>query len=179
MNALMPAQAAAQFLSLFVFATLARWYVVPWLATRSRAEALAPLLWVHVFCYVALQAFSAQRDGFPISDAGLTEIVAGDLAGSAIALATLFALRHRSRAAIPLAWLLVIETAYDTVGNVRGGMQEHLLGAAGGVTWLILGFYVPLLIASLVLIAWQLVTRRGEALAAEPPRPAIPLEAAG
>jgi hypothetical protein len=73
----------------------------------------------------------------------------------------------------------VIETAYDTVGNIRGGMQEHLLGAAGGVTWLILGFYVPLLIVSLALIAWQLVTRRSEALAAEPPRPAIPREAAG
>jgi hypothetical protein len=70
MNALMPAQAAAQFLSLFVFATLARWYMVPWLATRSRAEALAPRLWVHVFRYVALQAFSAQRDGFPIFDGG-------------------------------------------------------------------------------------------------------------
>jgi hypothetical protein len=82
MNALVPAQAAAQVLSLLVFATLARWYVAPWLATRSRAEALAPLLWVHVFRYVALQAFSAQRDGFPISDGGLMEIVAGDLAGS-------------------------------------------------------------------------------------------------
>jgi hypothetical protein len=60
----------------------------------------------------------------------------------------------------------VIETTYDTVGNIRGGMREHLLGEAGGVTWLILGFYVPLLIVSLALIAWQLVTRRGEALAA-------------
>jgi hypothetical protein len=73
----------------------------------------------------------------------------------------------------------VIETAYDTVGNIRGGMQEHLLGAAGGVTWLILGFYVPLLIVSLVLIAWQLVIRRGEPLAAERPHPAILRQAAG
>jgi hypothetical protein len=165
MSVLMAAQASAQFISLFVFATLARWYVAPWLNTRSRADALAPLLWVHVFRYIALQAFSAQRDGFPISDGALMEIVAGDLAGAALALATLFALRHRARAAIPLAWLLVIETAYDTVSNIHGGMQEHLLGAAGGVTWLILGFYVPLLVVSLVLAAWQLVTRRGEALA--------------
>jgi len=35
MNYLLPAQAAGQFLSLFVFATLARWYVVPWLKTED------------------------------------------------------------------------------------------------------------------------------------------------
>ena len=130
MNNLLPAQAAAQFLSLFVYATLARWYAAPWLTRISRADALAPLLWIHVFRYVALQAFSAQRDGFPVSDHGLMDIVVGDVAGSVIALATLFALRYRSRLAIPLAWLLVIETAYDTVGNIHGGMQEHLLASA-------------------------------------------------
>src|SRR5262244_2343117 len=177
MISLMQAQAAAQFVSLIVFGTLARWYAVPWLRNRERASALIPLLWIHVFRYVALQAFSAQRDGFPISDGGLIDIVIGDLAGSAIALATLFALRHRSRLAVPLAWLLVIETAYDTVSNIRGGAQEHLLGAAGGVTWMILAFYVPLVVVSLVLIAWQLVARRGEALAPELARPPVLQEA--
>jgi hypothetical protein len=95
------------------------------------------------------------------------------VAGSVIALATLFALRRRARIAIPLAWLLVAETTYDTVGNIRGGMQEHLLGAAGGVTWMILAFYVPLVVVSLALLAWQLVARRGEALAPERPRPEL------
>jgi hypothetical protein len=33
------------------------------------------------------------------------------------------------------------------------------------VTWLILAFYVPLVIVSLVLLAWQLDARRGEELA--------------
>src|SRR5262249_33098529 len=117
MNYLIPAQAAAQFLSLFVCATAAQWYLVPWLRTLDRADALAPLLWVHVFRYVALQAFSAQRDGFPISDAGLMDIVVGDLAGAILALTTLYLLRYRMRLAIPLAWLLVIETTYDTVSN--------------------------------------------------------------
>lgn len=177
MSYLLPAQAAAQVLSLLVYATLARWYVAPWLNMRSRADALAPLLWIHVFRYVALQAFSAQRDGFPISDHGLMDIVVGDVAGSVIALATLFALRWRSRLAVPLAWLLVAETTYDTVSNVHGGMQERLLGAAGGVTWMILAFYVPLVVVSLALIAWQLVTRRYEALARELSQARAPWEA--
>src|SRR5438874_3224573 len=70
MSYMMPAQACAQLLSLIVLATAARWYLVPWLKNRTRADALIALLWVHVFRYVALQVFSAQRDGFPISDSG-------------------------------------------------------------------------------------------------------------
>lgn len=161
---LQPAQAGAQILSLIVFGTMAKWYAAPWLQTRARADALIPLLWIHVFRYVALQAFSAQRDGFPISDGGLMEIVLGDVGGMAIALATIVALRYRARPAIPLAWLLVVETIFDTFTNIRGGIQENLMGAASGVTWLILGYYVPLLIVSLALIIWQLVARRSEAI---------------
>src|SRR5262249_13523274 len=143
---------------------MAIWYVAPWLRTRGRADALIPLLWIHVFRYVALQAVSAQRDGFPISDGGLMEIILGDVGGMVIALATIVALRYRARLAIPLAWLLVLETSFDTVTNIRGGIREHLMGAASGVTWLILAFYVPLLIVSLALVTWQLFARRGEAI---------------
>src|SRR6266566_4414658 len=53
------AQALAQASSLAVFATMAIWYVAPWLNSRGRAAALTPLLWVHVFRYVALQTVSA------------------------------------------------------------------------------------------------------------------------
>jgi hypothetical protein len=43
------------------------------------------------------------------------------------------------------------------------------MGAASGVTWLVLVFFVPLVIVSLVLIIWQLYSRRGEALDREYP----------
>jgi hypothetical protein len=164
MNYLMPAQASAQLLSLVVFGAIARWYVVPWLKTRGRADALIALLWVHVFRYVALQVFSAQRDGFPISDAGAMEIVAGDLGGAITAFTAIALLRHRARLAIPLTWLLVAETIYDTVSNIRGGVREHLMGAASGVTWLVLIFFVPMVVVTLVLLISQLYSRRGEAL---------------
>ncbi len=165
MNYLIPAQASTQLLSLIILGTLATWYVAPWLKTRGRADALVALLWIHVFRYMALQAFSAQRGGFPISNGGLMEIVVGDLIGMAIAFATIVLLRYRVLLAIPLAWLLVAETIYDTVLNIRGGIHEHLMGAASGVTWMILGFYVPMMMVSLVMIIWQLYSRRGEALA--------------
>jgi hypothetical protein len=164
MTYMMPAQASAQLLSLIVLGAIARWYVVPWLNGHARADALIALLWVHVFRYVALQVFSAQRDGFPISDGGAMEIVIGDVCGATMAFVAIALLRHRVRLAIPLAWLLAAETVYDTVTNIQGGVREHLMGAASGVTWLVLSFFVPMVVVSLVLLIWQLYARRNEAL---------------
>jgi hypothetical protein len=130
MTYLVPAQAGAQFISLFVYALIAKWYVAPWLGGLKRADAIIALLWVHVFRYVALMTFSAQRDGFPISDDGLFDIVIGDVAGATIALLAIFALRYHARLGIALAWLLAAETIFDTVTNIRGGVREHLMGAA-------------------------------------------------
>jgi hypothetical protein len=164
MNILLPAQAGAQLVSLLIYIAIARWYAAPWLAARRRADALTALLWLHVFRIVALQIFSARQDGFPISMGGALEIVIGDVGGAIIAFAAIASFRRKSAAAIPLCWLLVIETAADTVLNVRGGIEEHLMGAASGVVWMILVFYVPAIIVSLGLLVWQLVTRRHESL---------------
>ncbi len=166
MNYVAPAQVAAQLLSLFVFATMAAWYAAPRLNARERADALVPLLWVHVFRYLALQAFRAQQDGFPASDAHTLKIVVGDLAGMAIALAALYALRFRSHLGIWLAWLLCAEFVYDTVANIQSGVHEHLFGQSRGVSWVVVGVYVPLLMVTTVLLVWQLYSRRGEALSA-------------
>jgi hypothetical protein len=169
MNHLVPAQAGAQFVSLFVFIAIARWYVAPWLARRERADALIALLWIHVFRYVALQIFAAQREGFPISMDGALEIVIGDVAGAIIAFTAIVLLRRRALAGVMLSWLLVAETATDTFLNIRGGVEEHLMGAATGATWMILIFFVPAVVVSVGLLAWQLVSRRHERLAADAP----------
>jgi hypothetical protein len=163
-NHLVPAQAGAQLVSLAAYIALALWYVAPWLAKRRRAEALIALLWIHVFRYVALQIFSAQQEGFPISTSGALEIVVGDVGGAIIAFAAIVLLRRRSGWAVLFCWLLVIETATDTVLNIRGGIEEHLMGAATGVVWMVLVFYVPAIVVSIGLLAWQLVTRRHEAI---------------
>jgi hypothetical protein len=158
------AEAVAQLICLVAFGLLALWYVAPWLAARNRADALVPLVWVHVARVLSLQAVGAQQDGFPISDVGLLTIIVGYLAGLGIALMTLFALRYRTHLAIPLAWALVVETVVNTVLIVRNGITDHTFGAARSVTWLVVCIYVPLLITSLALLIWQLVVRRGEPL---------------
>jgi len=65
---------------------------------------------------------------------------------------------------VVLSWILVVETTIDTFLNIRGGVEEHLMGAASGVTWMILAFFVPAVVVSIGLLAWQLVSRRQEPL---------------
>ena len=154
----------AMALSFAAFIAAATWHVAPWLSRRGRADALVPLLWVHAFRHVALQILSAQKSGFPVSDALRDRILYGDVVGMVLAVLAIFAIRTRARSAVPLVWLFVVATILDLVDSMVGGMREGLLGQASGVTWLILTFYVPLLWTSLGLIVWQLLRRRGEPL---------------
>jgi hypothetical protein len=156
------AAVVAMTLSLIVFALASAWYVVPWLKTRSAAEALTALISLHVFRYVALQIHSAQRFGFAVSDGGKNEIAYGDVVGALIALAAIAALRYRARVAYLMVWLLVIESALDLINATVLGLRENLFASANGVTWLILTFYVPMLWVSLALMLWLLIGRRSE-----------------
>ncbi len=156
----MSAAALASVLSFAVFAIMAGWYAAPWLATRQRAEALVPLLWVHAFRHVALQIFSAQRFGFAVSDGARDQIAAGDVTGMVLAVISIVALHYRARIAPLLVWVFVAETVFDLVNATIAGVREQLFATASGVTWLILTFYVPLLWVSLALIVWQLYVRR-------------------
>jgi hypothetical protein len=165
MSALASIQIAANLASLVVYALLAKWFIAPWLKTLGRADALIALAIVHLFRYVALITFSAQHDGYPISSIAALEAVVGDVAGAVVALAAIWALRHRWRLGIILSWLLVIETAVDVVVGVRRKGLEPLWGDASGVTWVMLNFYVTLIVVSLPLLVWQLYARRGETLA--------------
>src|SRR5215471_15136537 len=96
-------------ISFVAFITIAVWYVAPWMRERP----LAVALWVQAFRYVALQIFSAQQFGFRISDAAANEIAWGDVAGAVLALVALWLLRRGSRAAIPVVWVFVVESAVD------------------------------------------------------------------
>jgi hypothetical protein len=158
-------------LSFVVFGTLAGWYLVP----RARrapdlSAAIVPLVWVHALRHIALQLFSHQAAGFPISDAARNEIVYGDLAGMILALATLYALRYRWRGAVALAWVLVAATVVDLGNAAVRGLREQLFAEAEGWSWFILTFYVPALWVTVVLVAWQLWVRRRAAGAHARPR---------
>jgi hypothetical protein len=157
------AQIGATLASLVVFWIIAKWYA-PRLAKLGRADALSILLWLHVPRYVTLIIFSAQHDGYPISDLAAMEAVIGDVAGAAIAFAAVMALRRRSHLGIAMAWLLAIETTLDVIVGIHRKAVEPLWGFASGVTWLVLVFYVPLIIVGVAVLVWQLYARRSEPL---------------
>jgi hypothetical protein len=155
----------AMVLSFAVFGTAAAWYAMPRMRAVAVGAAITPLLWIHAFRHVALQLFSAQAYGLAIPDLTRDEIVYGDLIGLTLALATLYAVRYRRRLAIPLAWAFVAATVIDLSNAAVMGIREDLFDKATDVSWLILTFYVPALWVSVVLVTWQLWTRRGEQLA--------------
>ena len=158
------ASLVATSISFVVFLVFAVWHAVPWMNRRPLAIALSVPLWIHAFRHVALQVFSAQRFGFQLSDNLARQIAWGDVAGGLLALAALWLLRSRSRAATVVIWLFVAETVVDFVNASVISIREKTSETAHALTWLILNIYVPLLVVSLALLVWQLVSRRGEDL---------------
>src|SRR5215813_4225494 len=152
----------ASTLSFIVLLLMATWYVIPWLKSRSRAEALTALLWVQAFRYIALQIFSAQKFGFAVSDGARDQIAAGDVIGAILAISAIIALRYKARISIGLTWLFAAETAFDLANSTIAGVNEHLFETTAALTWLILTFYVPILWISLGLIVWQLLIKQNE-----------------
>ncbi|HYW26449.1 MAG TPA: hypothetical protein VE953_19915 [Terriglobales bacterium] len=145
--------------SFLTYILLAAWYVAPWMRRQTLAVALSVPLWVQVLRYVALQIFSAQHFGFRISDALANEIAWGDVAGAILALAALWLLRARSRVAVVVVWVFVVETALDLLNATVGGIREKAFESASATTWLILSFYTPLLWVTVALVVWRLVTQ--------------------
>jgi hypothetical protein len=156
------ASLVATSISFVVFIFFAVWHVGPWMNRRPLAVALSVPLWIHAFRYVALQDFSAQRFGFHIPDSLARQIAWGDVAGAVLALAALWLLRSRSRVALVVIWLFVVETLVDFINASVISIRERTSETAHALTWVILNLYVPLLVVSLALLVWQLVSRRGE-----------------
>jgi hypothetical protein len=155
-----------QFISIVAYAFIAWWYVVPWLRKLERGQALTALLWVHVFRYVVLYLYVAQREGYAISDNAVTELVVGDLGGALLAAAGIILLRLQSRGGLLVSGLVVIASIVDAAGGAYIRSLEPPRADATGLWWLIFVFFAPLILISLPLIVWQLFTRRGEPLSA-------------
>src|SRR5262249_6521708 len=130
---------------------------------------VAACLWVHVGRIVALQIFSARRFGFDIPLAAAHQIAWGDVLGACLALLSVWLLRRRPPAAVALLWLFVVETALDLIYGSVLGIRYQATATAHDLTWVILNFYVPVLWGTLILVIWQLTTRRSELLGASAP----------
>jgi hypothetical protein len=154
----------AQSLNLAAFIFLAFWYAVPWLKSSSRVNALTALILVHLGRTLALQLYSSQQAGMVVPDGFRDHLVVGDVAGWALALIILICLRYRARFTIFLIWVLIAETIIDMGSGTLDGLRTNTMGNLWGTTWLVVAIYVPLMMVSLGLTVWQLLSRCQETL---------------
>jgi hypothetical protein len=149
--------ATQQTLSLVAFALLARWHVAPRLAVLPRAEALTPLLWVHVFRYAPLTLYApGQVDPLIPADAAAA-VAYGDLAAAPVAMVALAALKLRARGAMALVWAFSVVSVADLVYATWKAVGAEMYRFPMGWNWYILNFYVPMLVVSQAMILHRLV----------------------
>lgn len=148
-------------LSLVAFALIACWHVEPRLQTRSREEALAPLLWVQVFRYAPLALYAPGQVDPRIPSDVAAAVGLGDLASAVVALVALVALKLRARGAIALVWAFSVVGIADLVFATLKAIAAEMYRFPMGWNWYILNFYVPMIVVSHVMIVRHLLRRGG------------------
>jgi len=144
-------------MSFLTWGLLARWYVAPRLAAMPWPDALMPLLFVHAFRYVGMVFLVPTMVKSPLPPAFADPVAYGDLAASVLAFAAIFAVRARSGAAIPLAWIANVVGAVDLLNAYYRGLT---LQPDVGAAYYIPAFIVPALFVTHAMMLKMLLTRR-------------------
>jgi hypothetical protein len=140
-------------------------YVWPELRSRSRAEALRPLLMLHSFRFIGL-AFLVPGVVAPELPAAFAQPAAyGDFVAAVLAVLALAGLPHRFGAA--LVWLFNIWGSADLVYAFYQGFRVGLEPGQLGATYFILTIVVPLLLVTHALV-FRLLLQGASAAAVAP-----------
>ena len=148
------------FTSIFVFGTVAVWYVWPSLTRVSRNSALTVLLFVHVPRYVGMTVLVAGMIDPKLPTGFLSSTAYGDLLEAALAFASILALRGNWRMAVPLVWVANIWGFVDLLNGVRGVVQLNVPSFDLATFWYVYTFYAPLVLVSHLMIFWILIESR-------------------
>ncbi|MFT4541862.1 MAG: hypothetical protein ACI835_004324 [Planctomycetota bacterium] len=147
----------AQFvLSLVTFGLVTRWFVSPWLSSKSWHDATILLLLPHAIRHVGL-GFLVQGlvdADAPSSFAGPAAY--GDLTAGLLAIASMLAVRRGSSRAVPLLWVFSVVGVVHLLNALR---QADAIPHLGGM-WFIPTFLVPILLITHFMIIAQLRTHR-------------------
>ncbi len=147
------------FLSVIVYALLAKWYVVPWLAVKPVNQALIPLIFPHAFRHIGMVFLVPGVVVQPLPSAFANPAAYGDLVTGLVALLALIALRTGWAGALVLVWLFNIVGTVDLLNALRHVNVVADIGAA----WYIPTFLVPALLVTHFMIFARLLKRSGSA----------------
>ena len=142
-------------LSLIVYALLAKWYVVPWLAGKPVNQALIPLVFPHAFRHIGMVFLVPGVVAQPLPAAFANPAAYGDLLAGVLALLALITLRIGWTGALALVWLFNIVGTVDLLNALRHVNVAPDFGAA----WYIPTFLVPALLVTHFMIFARLLKR--------------------
>ena len=148
------------FSSAVVCAVVVTWYVWPFITKLPRNSALIPLLFVHVFRYVGMTLLVTGMVDPRLPRDFLNNAAYGDLIAAVLALASIFALRSNWRVAVPLVWVFNTWGFVDLLNGVRGVWQLNVPSFNLATFWYIYTFYLPVVVASHLMIFWILIKSR-------------------
>ena len=147
-------------LSLVVYALLANWYVVPWLAEKPTHQALIPLIFPHALRHLGLAFLVPELIAQPLPSLFAYTAGYGDFISGLLALVSLIALRARWGLSLVLVWLFNIVGTVDLLNALRQAEAVPNLGT----TWYIPTFVVPILLVTHSMIFIRLFREWGKSL---------------
>lgn len=132
---------------------IARWYLVPWMDARSRAEALTPILLFHSLRYIGLAFLIPGVTAAPLDPEFAIPAAYGDLIAAVLALVAVLLLRGGLPGAIPVVWVFNILGTLDLLNALYKGFRLTPDGDLGAT------YFVPAVIVPALLITHLLVFR--------------------
>ncbi len=147
------------FLSFVVFGMLAWWYAWPWLRSVDRSAAFTALTFIHALRPIGATALVTSVVGTALPRDFAEGVAYGDLATSALAIATLFALRTRLGLGVGLVWLTNLVGAADLANALIAGIRIDVARVGMGSFWYVVTILVPILWIAHAL-AFVLLVRR-------------------
>ena len=147
-------------LSLVVYALLAKWYVLPWLAEQPTHQALMPLIFPHALRHLGLAFLVPELIAQPLPSFFACTAAYGDFISGLLALGALVALRARWGLSLTLVWLFNIVGTVDLMNALRQAEAVPSLGT----TWYIPTFVVPILLVTHGMIFIRLFREWGKSL---------------
>jgi len=130
--------------ALCAFSLLARWVVLPRLATRPRAGALEAVLWAHVPRFIALSLLAPGQIDARIPAYVATTVGVGDFASAALALSAIATLRRFGERAWWWSWACALFGAADLVVALLVALWAGVYRLPLGTGWFVLVGYVPM-----------------------------------
>ena len=143
-------------MGLVVYGLAARWYLVPWMETRSLADGLTPLLLLHGTRFVGLAFLIPGVTRVPLDPRFADPAAWGDLLAAVLAIISLLALRKGWPGAIALVWIFNLVGTLDLFNAVTQGLRFTTSGDMGA-TYFIPAVIVPLLLVTHAVIFWRLL----------------------